>query len=40
MAEDKRLVAPLLKRVVDILAAVLRNVIDRNVKFSKGHGPR
>jgi hypothetical protein len=37
---DNRVVAPLLKRVVDILAGVLKNLIDKRVRISRGQGPR
>lgn len=33
-------VAGLLKKLVDILAAVLKGVIESKVKFEQGHGPK
>jgi hypothetical protein len=33
---DKRIVAPLLKRAVDVLAAIVKNIINNRVRFNRG----
>jgi hypothetical protein len=37
---DGRIVAPFLQRLIDVLAALAKAVVDRKVKFSQGRGPR